>query len=113
MQPNFGTNIQNILFENNTADMRSELRETIEEDIQYWLPYVKLKDVEIVSSADMHAIIVKLSFRIDTIGANVVINILANENALQIESVEEGEEIQQVGTIGNGVQFNTDRIGSY
>jgi|TARA_B100001094_G_C18058575_1_gene733808 phage baseplate assembly protein W len=113
MQPNFGTSIQNILFENNTADMRSELRETIEEDIQYWLPYVKLKDVGIVSSADMHAIIIKLSFRIDTIGANVAINILANENALQIESVEEGEEIQQVGTFGNGVEFNTGRIGSY
>ena len=61
----------------------------------------------------MHAIIVKLSFRIDTIGANVVINIIANENALQIESVEEGEEIQQVGTFGAGVEFNTDRIGSY
>ena len=42
MQPNFGTNIQSILFENNTDDMRSLLRETIEQDVQYWLPYVKL-----------------------------------------------------------------------
>jgi hypothetical protein len=34
MQPNFGTNIRKVLFENNTSQIREILVETIEEDIQ-------------------------------------------------------------------------------
>lgn len=113
MQPNFGTNIQSILFENNTDDMRSLLRETIEQDVQYWLPYVKLKKVELKSSEDMHTISIKLNFRIDTVGANVVINVLANENALQITSIEQGDVLEQVGTFGSDTAFNTGLGGSY
>jgi|TARA_R100000541_G_scaffold41311_1_gene48699 phage baseplate assembly protein W len=113
MQPNFGTNIQSILFENNTDDMKSLLQETIEQDVQYWLPYVQLKEVVLKSSDDMHTIGIKLTFRIDTIGANVVINVLANENALQIESVEQGDRLEQVGTFGSDTAFNTGLGGSY
>ena len=47
MQPNFGTNISSVLFENNTDDVRELLKETMEDDIKYWLPYVKLLDVEL------------------------------------------------------------------
>ena len=79
MQPNFGTNIKKVLFENNTEDIRSILAETINEDIEYWLPYVKLKNVDAFTgdstaltsaSDDMHTLYVKLIFRIESIGAN-------------------------------------------
>jgi len=93
--------------------LRSLLRETIEQDVQYWLPYVKLKKVELESSEDMHTISIKLNFRIDTVGANVVINVLANENALQITSIEQGDVLEQVGTFGSDTAFNTGLGGSY
>jgi len=113
MQPNFGTNIQSVLFENNTEDVRESLQETIEEDIKYWLPYVKLTDLKVSSSFDMHSMAIQMTFRIDTIGANVVINVLANENALQIESVEEDAVLEQTGTFGADTAFNAGLGGSY
>jgi len=113
MQPNFGTNIRSILFENNTDDVRSLLQETMQEDIQYWLPYVKLLDLDISTSADKHHLNVRINCRIDTIGANLVINILANENALQIESVTEETSLEQTGTFGSDTVFNTGLGGSY
>jgi len=113
MQPNFGTNIQKVLFENNTENVRDLLLETMRQDIKYWLPYVKLLNLTVESSADLHALFVQLSFRIETIGANIVINVLANENALQIESVEEGTALEQVGSFGADTAFNTGLGGSY
>lgn len=113
MQPNFGTNIRSILFENNTDDVRSLLQETIQEDIQYWLPYVKLIGLDVSPSADMHHLEVKLNCQIDTIGANIVINVLANENDLQIDSVSEETSLEQVGTFGADTAFNTGLGGSY
>ena len=113
MQPNFGTNIRSILFENNTDDVRSLLQETMQEDIQYWLPYVKLLNLDVTPSADRHHLVVKLNCRIDTIGANLVINILANENDLQIDSVQEETSLEQVGTFGSNTAFNTGLGGSY
>ncbi len=113
MQPNFGTNISSVLFENNTDDVRELLKETMEEDIKYWLPYVKLLDIEIASSRDRHTISLRLSFRIDSISANIVINVLASENSLQVDSVERGEILDQVGTFGGSTAFNTGLGGSY
>lgn len=113
MQPNFGTNIKKVLFENNTNDIRSILKSTIVEDVEYWLPYVKLKDVEVSPSDDMHSLFIKLLFRIESVGANVVINILANENSFTITEVSEGTDLQQVGTFGADTAFNTGLGGSY
>jgi len=113
MQPNFGTNIRSVLFENNTDDIRSLLQETIQEDIQYWLPYVNLLNVDIRPSEDRHSLEIKLNCRIETIGANLVINILATENSLQIDSVSEETSLEQVGTFGSDTAFNTGLGGSY
>ena len=113
MQPKFGTSINTVLFENNTDDVRELLMETMSEDIKYWLPYVQLLDIEIATSKDRHSMSLRLSFRIDSIGANIVINVLANENSLQVDSVERGEILNQVGTFGSGTAFNTGLGGSY
>ena len=106
MQPNFGTSIRQIIFENNTTELREMLFDAINEDIAFWLPYVKLNNVEITTSDDRHTLTVRLTFRIENIGANVVINVLASENIFQVAEVEEEDlTLQEVG------QFGTDTFG--
>ena len=112
MQPNFGTHIREVLFENNTNDLRDRLQDTIEEDIEYWLPYVKLKNVELESSNDNHTLSIRLFFRIETVGANVVINILADENAFQVSEIA-GDELVQIGTFGSDTAFGAGQGGAY
>tara|TARA_B100001094_G_scaffold220844_2_gene214900 strand:- start:2361 stop:2924 length:564 start_codon:yes stop_codon:yes gene_type:complete len=113
MQPNFGTNVKKVLFDNNTEDIREALQETMDEDIKLWLPYVKLSNIDISSSDDMHSLNIKLSFLIDSVGANVVINILANENSFQITEVVEDTSLQQVGTFGSDTAFSAGLGGAY
>jgi len=108
MQPNFGTNITDMLFENNTIDAREILTDTLTEDIEYWLPYITVNDVELISSPDMHSLTIRLHFRITTVGANLVINILATENEFTVSEPEASivsrfdQELVEVGT------FNTN-----
>ena len=116
MQPNFGTNVRTILFENNTEEIRESLRSTIQQDIQYWLPYISLTDVEVTPSADYHSLSVRLSFQITNIGANVVINILASENefsATEVESENDTEVFTQVDSFGSDTAFGLGTAGAY
>lgn len=47
MQPDFGTNIYKLLFENHTDDWEDELKDEIETAIGIWLPYIDLQDVSV------------------------------------------------------------------
>ena len=113
MQPNFGTNIRSVLFENNTSVIRDILVDSIEEDIKYWLPYVNLTDIDVKPSADRHSLNVRLSFFITTIGANLVINILASENEFTVTEVEEDIVLTQVDSFGSDTAFNLGVGGTY
>ena len=114
MQPNFGTNIRTILFDNNTEDLRDALQDSIDEDVQFWLPYIKLQNTNITSSVDMQALTITLLFQITNIGANVVINILATENAFEVTESEPGEEeLVEVDTFGSDTAFNLGGGGTY
>jgi len=112
MQPNLGTNIRTILFENNTDEIRSLLMEKVNTDIEYWLPYISLSAVDVTPSADRHSISVRMLFQITNIGANVVINILASENSFVVEE-ELQEDLVQVDTFGSDTAFGLGAGGVY
>jgi phage baseplate assembly protein W len=110
MQPNFGTRIRQVIFDNNTIDVQQRLRDTLIEDIEFWLPYIGVNDVEILADEDRYTINIRLSFEITTIGANIVINILLNENSLIISDPlssigPNASELVQVGQIGSATAF--------
>jgi phage baseplate assembly protein W len=113
MQPNFGTNIRTILFDNNTEDIRSILETTVNEDVKYWLPYITMNNVDVIPSADMHSLTVALYFRITSVGANVVINILASENDFVVTAEEVPTELVQTGTFSADTAFGLGDGGSY
>ena len=110
----YTTNIRTILFDNNTEDLRDALQDSIDEDVQFWLPYIKLQNTNITSSVDMQALTITLLFQITNIGANVVINILATENAFEVTESEPGEEeLVEVDTFGSDTAFNLGGGGTY
>ena len=105
MQPEFGTNIRTVLFDNNTIQIRKKLKDTIAQDIAYWLPYIKLRGIGVDSDVIGHTINIRLVCEITTIGANVVINVLATENtftAAEVPITTAEEQLVQVG------QFDAD-----
>tara|TARA_R110000751_G_scaffold162769_1_gene269215 strand:- start:268 stop:693 length:426 start_codon:yes stop_codon:yes gene_type:complete len=49
---NFGTELLNILFEPNVADLKDEIRDIINDAIDYWLPYVNIDNIDIITAED-------------------------------------------------------------
>lgn len=106
MQPNFGTNIYNSIFEQNTELLAENLQSSLEEDISYWLPYVTLVNVSIFRDIrNENALNIQIVFRVTNIGANLVINVLAQENAIIVSQatpqVDANRQLTAVGVFAS------------
>lgn len=98
MQPNFGTNIYDLLFENNTENIRSVIKKTLIKDVNFWLPYISINDVKTITSADMHQLTIAIHFQVTNVGSNLVINVIASENSLQVSDATADVSLQQINT---------------
>ena len=52
MQPNFGTDLMKLVFEQDDGTLQDRIRETIIDAVDFWLPYLKLNTVEINNSVE-------------------------------------------------------------
>lgn len=79
-QPNFGSDVYSLMFENINSDLSSQLDESLRVDIEYWLPYIIIDDINIEVIEDRNYVRIELSFRVTEQGANQQI-ILFIDNA--------------------------------
>ena len=105
-QPDFGTNIQNILFENNTTEVEEELDQTLRADIEFWLPYISIRNLDIVRNIDEHSFLIKLEFSVTEEGANREIIIYASQESIFIDdsstTVTQATPTTTAGSVGGG-----------
>lgn len=85
MQPDFGTNLQSLLFEQQVDDLSPKLIDGLTRDIERWLPYITLISVDL-EQLD-HNLVIRVTFKVDAVGANLVINITADENTFIVGDV--------------------------
>jgi phage baseplate assembly protein W len=67
MQPEFGTGLESLLFEPMDSAFESDLRDTITETVNYWLPYINIEDIEIEMTDEMkdrHLAHMKIQFTV-------------------------------------------------
>jgi phage baseplate assembly protein W len=102
LQPRFGTDIQSILFEQNTEDTANALRVSLEADIAYWLPYITINNIEVLRDPDRYTFLIRITFFITNVGANLVINVLANENGLTVTEDATNTKLSPVGFLPLG-----------
>lgn len=89
MQPEYGTPIQSTLFENMTGAVLQRLQDGIESALEFWLPYIRVNTLDLFENRIDGSILIQLSANVTNVGANVVINLLANENDIVIVEEEE------------------------
>ena len=53
MQPDFGTGLEELLFEQMDNDFEERLRDTITESVNYWLPYINIEEIEVTMTDEM------------------------------------------------------------
>ena len=88
MQPNFGTAIHDSLFEPSTETLVNDLKSSVRDDIEFWLPYIIIDSIDAIRTDSR--IDLRLQFRTSENGANLVINVLASENDLVTSEVTQG-----------------------
>ncbi len=83
MQPTFGVRIKDRVFEPNTPDLVVGLNREIQEAIKYWLPYIKIKTINVdnkekMSSEITNFLFIKIDFSVTEQGANQTITLVSN-----------------------------------
>lgn len=67
LQPEFGSGLQEILFEFNNDEYSDRVETTIEESLEQWLPYVTVEEIEIEQTdllKDQNRVNVSITFRV-------------------------------------------------
>jgi phage baseplate assembly protein W len=78
-QPLFGTNIYSILFEQLSLDTSTVLKDSLEDDIKFWLPYIIIDDLVITQENDFNRINIMLNVRVSQNGVNTPIIIMVSD----------------------------------
>ena len=89
MQPSFGTDIYDFIFSQNTAETVDTLVQSIQEDINFWLPYIVVKSLQ--SYQENNELQLRLEFSVTENGANLVILIFADENVVAVSDTTNAE----------------------
>jgi phage baseplate assembly protein W len=97
MQPKFGTMIHDMVFEPNTELVREQLQASIEDSVKFWLPYIEMRQVDIIPDVANYAISIRIRFTVKNSDAERVIIVLANENELLVSDVDVPLDLVQVG----------------
>ena len=53
MQPNFGTGLHSLLFEQLTENLEEDLIDTITKSVNFWLPYITIEEVDVMMTDEM------------------------------------------------------------
>lgn len=67
LQPEFGSNLQELLFEQSVDDLETRIEDTITDTLEQWLPYVTAEEIDIESTdslKDTNTLKVSIKFRI-------------------------------------------------
>ena len=85
-QPNFGTDLLNVLFEPITIGIKEFIEETITSAVSFWLPYIEISRLDIVTSEDddtlVHEIKISIGFSVIGTGSEQTIIIFADQNGI-------------------------------
>lgn len=61
MQPEFGCNLRNTLFENMTEDLLVTVEDNIRSNFAYWLPYIFINELSVSGDPDRNTLFISLS----------------------------------------------------
>ena len=85
-QPNFGTDLLNVIFEPITSELKSFIEDTITSAVSFWLPYIDISKLDIVTFEDdntlAHEIKISIGFTVTGTGSEQTIIIFADQNGI-------------------------------
>jgi phage baseplate assembly protein W len=88
MQPTYGTNLLDIIFQPNTNDLKPEIEDILVESINFWLPYVQIEAINIITAEDdpalPHQIQISILYSIQNFKEETITVFANNDNTLSV-----------------------------
>jgi phage baseplate assembly protein W len=85
--PTFGTDLLKIIFEPNASALKDQIRDIITQPVSYWLPYIDLDDINIVTNEDdpnlNYNIQITISFSVGAYDTSTI-TLTADEGILEV-----------------------------
>ena len=78
-QPLFGTDLPSFLFEQINDKLLNELKDSMSEDIKFWLPYNNMRDIVVTKDEDRHIVNFSFTFSVGESNANQIIILEVSE----------------------------------
>lgn len=65
MQPDFGCDLRNTVFENITDSLTLTIESVIKASFDYWLPYIFINDIQVIQYQDQNQITINLTISLE------------------------------------------------
>jgi phage baseplate assembly protein W len=91
MQPLFGTNLQDSLFEQNDDLLKSSIRDSITDAVEFWLPYIAISELNVETvlavgnSKEEHGVTISMKVLVNGVESEIPLTFLVT--ATEIEQI--------------------------
>ncbi len=86
MQPDFGCRLAWALFEPNSEQLEREIKDSLNEDIKFWLPYIIMDEIIVNRIPDYYILDITLNFRVTEQGANHEIKVAMSPSGVELNN---------------------------
>jgi phage baseplate assembly protein W len=89
MQPTFGTNLLNIIFEPNISDLKEDIVDLLTAPINYWIPSITIESVDIITNEDdpnlIHNLKITIKYSVQNFSPASITFISSTDGTLTVE----------------------------
>jgi phage baseplate assembly protein W len=89
MQPTFGTNLLNIIFEPNISDLKEDIVDLLTAPINYWIPSITIEAVDIITNEDdptmIHNLKITIKYSVQNYSPATITFISSTDGTLTVE----------------------------
>ena len=89
MQPTFGTNLLNIIFEPNLSNLKEDITDLLTAPINYWIPSITIESVDIITNEDdptmIHNLKITINYSVQNFSTNTITFKSSTDGTLSVE----------------------------
>ena len=89
MQPTFGTNLLNIIFEPNISDLKEDITDLLTTPINYWIPSISIESIDIITNEDdptmIHNLKITIKYSVQNFSPDTITFISSTDGTLAVE----------------------------
>lgn len=89
MQPTYGTNLLNIIFEPNISEIKEDIMDLLTVPITYWIPSISIESIDIITNEDdptmIHNLKITIKYSVQNFSPDTITFTSSTDGTLTVE----------------------------